>query len=135
LEQFCSGAAGSERKPEELVTRIDLPRVRGKTGWSKYARREANAPSVVSVAARIVTDPEGVVSEARIALGGANKYPMRGKNAEAALTGRILNAESIADAADAAIKDASPFSDALASEWYRRKMVGVYVKRVLGSII
>jgi CO/xanthine dehydrogenase FAD-binding subunit len=31
-------------------------------------------------------------------------------------------------------QDAQPFSDALASEWYRRKMVGVYVARALEEI-
>jgi CO/xanthine dehydrogenase FAD-binding subunit len=89
---------------------------------------------VVSVAARIVTDPEGVITEARIALGGANDFPMRSRQAEAALMGRGLNAESIADAAMAARDEAKPFSDALASDWYRKKMVGVYAGRALGQI-
>ena len=74
-----------------------IPKSRGKTGWIKYARREANAPSIVSAAVRILTDPEGVITEARIALGGANNFPMRAKTAEAVLLGRGLSAESIAD--------------------------------------
>lgn len=134
LDSFYSGLMQTSLKPNELVTRIDIPRVRGKTAWLKYARREANAPSVVCVAARLVTDPEGVITEARIALGGANDFPMRSGRAEAALMGRGLNAESIADAANAARDQAKPFSDALASDWYRKKMVGVYVRRTLEGI-
>lgn len=134
LEQFYNGLMQNALTPNELVTRIIVPKPRGKTAWLKYARREKNAPSVVSVATRVVTDPEGVVTEARIALGGANDFPMRAKKAEAELVGRGLNAESIMDAANAAINEAKPFSDALASEWYRKKMVGVYVQRVLEGI-
>lgn len=134
LDQLYTNLLQTNLKPNELVTRIEVPRLRGKTAWLKYARREKNAPSIVSVAARIVTDPEGIITEARIALGGANDFPMRSKTAEAALTGRGLNAASIADAASAAMSQAKPFSDALASEWYRKKMVGVYVRRALEGI-
>lgn len=134
LDSFYAGLLQTNLKPNELVTRIVIPKTRGKTAWLKYARREKNAPSVVSVAARIVTDPEGIITEARIALGGANDFPMRAKKAEAELVGRGLNKASIADAANAAMNEAKPFSDALASEWYRKKMVGVYVRRTLESI-
>lgn len=134
LDSFYSGLLQTTLKPDELVTRIVVPKLVGKTVWLKYGRREANSPAVVCVAARIVADAEGTITEARIALGGANDFPVRAKSAEAALTGRGLNAESIADAANAAMKEAKPFSDALASEWYRKKMVGVYVRRVLEGI-
>ncbi len=134
LDSFYSGLLQTNLRPNELVTRIVIPKTRGKTAWLKYARREANAPAIVSVAARIVTDPEGVITEARIALGGANDFPVRAKKGEAELIGRGLNAESIADAANAAMNESKPFSDALASEWYRKKMVAVYVRRVLGGI-
>lgn len=134
LDSFYSGLLQTNLRPNELVTRIVIPKTRGKTAWLKYARREANAPAIVSVAARIVTDPEGVITEARIALGGANDFPVRAKKGEAELIGRGLSAESIADAANAAMDEAKPFSDALASEWYRKKMVAVYVRRVLGGI-
>lgn len=134
LDEFYTGLFQTALSPNELLTRIVIPGTRGKTAWLKCARREANSPSVVAVAARLVTDPEGIITKARIALGGANDFPMRAKSAEAALVGRGLNAASIADAANAAMNDAKPFNDALASEWYRKKMVGVYVKRVLEGI-
>lgn len=134
LDALYSGLFQTNLKPEELVTRIVVPKTRGKTAWLKYARREANAPSVVSVAVRIHTDPEGIITEARIALGGANDFPMRAKAAEKALVGSGLDAKSISDAANEAMQEAKPFTDALASEWYRKKMVGVYVRRVLEGV-
>lgn len=134
LDALYSGLLQTNLKPTELVTRILIPKLRGKTAWLKYARRVKNSPSVVCVAARIVTDPEGIITDARIALGGANDFPMRARTAETALLGRGLNAESIADAANCAMTEARPFSDALASDWYRKKMVGVYVLRALEGI-
>ncbi|NJN95026.1 MAG: hypothetical protein HC875_13435 [Anaerolineales bacterium] len=40
----------------------------------------------------------------------------------------------MAAAAQAASAECDPFTDAIATEWYRRKMVGVYVKRALYQI-
>lgn len=134
LDAFYTGLLQTNLRPNELVTHIVVPKSRGKIAWLKYSRREKNAPSVVAVATRLVTDPEGIITEARIALGGANDFPIRVRNAEAELVGRGLNAESIAAAANAAMNEAKPFTDALASDWYRKKMVGVYVKRALEGI-
>jgi CO/xanthine dehydrogenase FAD-binding subunit len=134
LDQLYTGLLQTNLKPNELVTSIVVPKLRGKTSWLKFGRREANAPTVVAVAARVVTDPEGVITEARVALGGANDFPMRARHAEAALLGRGLNAESIRDAANAAKVEAKPFSDALASEWYRKKIMGICVRRALEGI-
>ncbi len=88
----------------------------------------------MSVAAQVVQDENGTCTDARIALGAAGDFPMRAKEAETALVGRKLDAKSIADAAELARQAAKPFSDALATEWYRRKMVGVFVQRALEEI-
>lgn len=134
LDEFFTGLMQTALMPNELVSRVVTPKPRGKTVFIKYARREANAPAVVSVAARIVTDPEGKITEARLALGAANDFPMRAKQAEAQLVGRSLDDKAIADAAAAAENEANPFGDAIAKKWYRKKMVGVYVRRALGQM-
>jgi CO/xanthine dehydrogenase FAD-binding subunit len=59
---------------------------------------------------------------------------LRARDAEAALIGRPLDEASIAAAAEAAMAASDPPTDALASGWYRKKMVGVYVKRALESL-
>ena len=93
--------------------------------------RQANTPAVVAVAARVVTEVNGTVSAARIALGAAGPHPLRARQAEAALLGKPLDTSSIAAAAHAAQAECDPPTDALASSWYRRRMVGVYVRRAL----
>lgn len=131
LDEFFTGMVQNVLKPNELVTHIDLPRTQGKTAFFKFGRRKLNSPAIVTVAARVVTRADGVCTEARIALGAASDCPFRAKQAEAALVGRKLDARSISDAAEFARQEARPFNDALASEWYRRKMVGVFVRRAL----
>jgi len=134
LERFFTGLMETALAPGELVTRINVPRPRGKTAFLKFGRRQANTPAVVTVAAQVMRDAAGICTEARIALGATGDYPLRAKQAEAALVGRALDAQTIADAAAAAMQEVQPFGDAIASEWYRRKMVGVYVRRTLEMI-
>jgi len=69
-----------------------------------------------------------------VALNGVGPHPLRAKKAEAALVGQALEAEAITAAAAAASEECEPFTDAIASEWYRRKMTGVYVSRALSQL-
>src|SRR5262249_11913105 len=100
----------------------------------RYGRRQANTPAVVAVAARVVIGADGAVTDARLALGAAGPHPLRARQAEAALIGRPLDQDSIIAAAQAAQAECDPPTDALASGWYRKKMVGVFVKRALESL-
>jgi CO/xanthine dehydrogenase FAD-binding subunit len=134
LDQFFTGLGQTARAADELVVALRVPPADGKTAYLRYGRRQANTPAVVAVAARVATEASGAVADARIALGAAGPHPLRARQAEAALVGRPLGAASIAAAAQAAQAECSPPTDALASEWYRRKMVGVYVKRALEQI-
>ena len=77
----------------------------------------------------------GPVTDARVALGAAGPAPLRVAAAEAALVGRPLDEAAIggrgAAAADATVE---PLTDAVASDWYRRRMVGVIVRRALEEL-
>jgi aerobic carbon-monoxide dehydrogenase medium subunit len=131
LDQFFTGLGQTARAADELVVALRVPHADGQTAYLRYGRRQANTPAVVAVAARVVTEASGTVAETRIALGAAGPHPLRAHQAEAALVGRPLDAASIAAAAAAAQAECDPPTDALATDWYRRKMVGVYVGRAL----
>ncbi|MFL5806762.1 MAG: FAD binding domain-containing protein [Roseiflexaceae bacterium] len=134
LDQFFTGLGQTACAADELLAGFSVPRSDGQSAYLRFGRRQANTPSVVAVAARVVTGADGTISEARIALGAAGPYPLRARTAEAALVGRPLDAASIADAAAAAMAESDPPTDALASGWYRRKMVGVFVRRALENL-
>jgi CO/xanthine dehydrogenase FAD-binding subunit len=124
---------GRQLAPEELVTEIHIPKMAGQSCFHKLSPRQANAPTIVAAAVKLVME-DGRVSSAAIALGGAAETPVRSEAAESVLTGAELNAESIGAAAEAAANASSPITDAVASEWYRRKMVAVQLKRALESL-
>lgn len=113
-----------------LLTGISVPAAKGDVTFIKHGRRAFNSPTVVSVAARVVKDG-GTVSEARIALSGVGPHPMRCAPAEEAIVGAALDEATIARAGEAAEASVSPATDAVATEWYRRRMTAVFVRRAL----
>jgi CO/xanthine dehydrogenase FAD-binding subunit len=130
LGEFYSGFMRTVLEPGELVVEIEVPRPRGMTTVVKHGRLHANTPAIVGVAVRIVKE-NGRVREARISLNGVGPHPKRARNAEAAVIGSALDAAAIAAAGNAAAQECEPFTDPIASEWYRRKMTGVFVRRAL----
>jgi CO/xanthine dehydrogenase FAD-binding subunit len=56
---------------------------------------------------------------------------IRAKSAERALEGRMLDESGIAAAVAAASEGTAPATDAIASAWYRREVVGVHLRRLL----
>jgi len=133
LADFYTGFMTNAMQPDELLAEIQVPLPAGKTTYLKYGRKQANTPAIVTVAAHLILDGEKV-TQARLALNGVGPHPFRAKKAEAALTGSALNAAAIEAAAAAATEEAEPFTDAIASESYRRRMVGVYVNRALTQL-
>jgi CO/xanthine dehydrogenase FAD-binding subunit len=133
LSEFYTGFMTTTLEPGELVTEILVPVPKGGTVYVKYGRRQANTPAIVSVAAHLVLDGEKV-KDARIALNAVGPHPLRAAKAEAILVGSTLDEAAIAEAAAAAAEECEPFTDAIASEWYRRKMVDVYVRRALAQV-
>jgi CO/xanthine dehydrogenase FAD-binding subunit len=133
LAEFYTGFLATVLEPDELVVEIQVPRPAGKTVLLKHGRLYTNTPAIVSVAAHVITQ-NGVASEVRIALSAVGPHPLRARHAEAALTGSALNAETIAAAASAAAAECEPFTDPIATEWYRRKMAGVFVQRALEQL-
>jgi carbon-monoxide dehydrogenase medium subunit len=133
LEEFYTGSGTTARLLGELLAEIYVPVPQGQTVYIKYGRKAATTPAVVTVAAQLVMSGD-VVQEARLALNGAGPQPIRAIKAEMTLIDSPLNAETIEMAAAVAAEECAPPTDAIASEWYRRKMVRVYVKRALAQI-
>jgi CO/xanthine dehydrogenase FAD-binding subunit len=130
IEGFFTGFLTSALQPGELVTEFRIPIPRGQTAFMRYGRKQANTPGIVTAAVRLAREG-GVVKEARIALNAVGPHPLRAHKAEAVLVGGRLDESIIQAAAAAAAAECDPGTDAIATDWYRRKMVAVYVGRVL----
>jgi xanthine dehydrogenase YagS FAD-binding subunit len=114
-------------KPGELITSIDIPPLSfaRRSTYRKVRDRASYAFALVSVAAAIDME-DGVIRDARIAMGGVAPKPWRAPEAEAALRGQAANEESFRRAADAALKDAVGLRDnAFKIELAKRTLVAV----------
>jgi len=131
---FYTGFMSNALRAGELLAEINVPIPDGETAFIKYGRRTSNTPAVVTVAAYLKLAGKRV-TQARLALNAVGPHPLRARAAEAVLEDAVLDDQSIAQAAQAAMDEVEPYTDAVASEWYRRKMVGVYVGRALGRIV
>ncbi len=96
----------------ELITAIDLPPLAFATRshYRKVRDRASYAFALVSVAAALDI-ADGIVRDARIALGGVAHVPWRATKAEAALRGAPASEEVFRRAADAELADAQPLRD------------------------
>jgi xanthine dehydrogenase small subunit len=118
-------AAGS------IVTAVCFPRpASGDFRFVKVSRVKPKGAAVMSIAA-VITTKEGHISGARISLGALAPTPVRAHNLERALKGVSLAGPEIARAVALAAADVSPTSDAIASEWYRRAVLPVHLRRLL----
>lgn len=133
LEEFYTGFLMTALAPGELLKEVRVPIPSGPTAYLKFGRKHANTPAVVTVAAHLDLD-EGTVRDARLALNAVGPYPVRARSAERVLIGARLDEVAMAAASKAAAEGCEPFTDAIASEWYRRKMTTVYVRRTLEKI-
>jgi CO/xanthine dehydrogenase FAD-binding subunit len=138
LAEFYTGFLTSVLEPDELVVEIQVPRPAGKAVLLKHGRLYTNTPAIVAVAVRLETEG-GRAREVRVALNAVGPHPLRARQAEAALLGASLDdaaiAAAIAAAASAAAAECEPFTDPIASEWYRRQMAGVFVRRALAQAV
>jgi xanthine dehydrogenase YagS FAD-binding subunit len=93
----------------ELITAINVPasRFAARSHYLKVRDRASFAFALVSVAVALELR-NGVVREARIALGGVAPRPWRARTAERVLSGRRLDGASRRDAGRAATEGAAP---------------------------
>lgn len=122
--------------PTEVLTEVRLPATGPRTGcaFTELSRRHGDW-AIVGVAATITLAEGGECEEARIALAGAGQVPLRCREAEGLLQGRLPVAELIQEAAESCEAAAEPLEDIHASAVYKRAMVRVFVERALTTAL
>ena len=133
LADFFTGFLTNQLAADELLVELQVPIRSDPTAFIKFGRKHANTPAVVTVAVRLEWDGN-VVADARIALGAVGPHPIRARDAERLLIGTSLGADAIAAAAAAAAHGCEPFTDGIATEWYRRRMTSLFVSRALEQL-
>jgi len=120
------------KRPEELLTEIYIPPMKGKRAiYKKLRRRGAFDFPVLGVAAMVGVADDGTIEEARIVLGGVAPAPIEVTEAEAALVGQPFNQDAIAAAAEACYLKARPLDNTDFVMGWRKQMARPFATRAL----
>lgn len=136
LSDFFTGLFENALQADEFVVAVRIPGA-GKGCASAFVKLETNANdlAILNVAASLQMDPAGHCQAATIYIGGGvGESVVRAPSAEAALTGKKLDAGSMQQAAAVAKNDVDPLSDHRASAAYRSAMTAVLLERTLKRI-
>ncbi len=124
LERSSAATAESplRLKPGEILTQILIPMKKTKGAYEKLRVRDSMDYPLVGVAVSV----KG--ARARVCVGGVGLAP------------RVYDLKNISDAtvkeaAEKAYTDAKPVSNATLSPVYRKKMVGVLLKRAIKKVL
>lgn len=136
LDEFYNGFRSTVLAPAELVSRITIPTSKDtRRGiWVKAGLRKAQAISVVHAGLVLMFDADGIITNARIALGSVGPTVALNAAAAQALVGTQLEQTSIAAAAQAAVDSISPIDDGRATAEYRRACVHAVISRGLSAL-
>ncbi|MDX1503738.1 MAG: FAD binding domain-containing protein [Thermoanaerobaculia bacterium] len=123
------------KRPEEILTEIRLPpgsaADRCRSSFWKLRRRGSIDFAVLSVAVAVWTHPDGTVERARIYLGSVASRPVAAEEASRLLVGTRPGEETVAAAARAARKVATPMDNTDFQTQWRGVMAERYAEAAL----
>ncbi len=136
IEDFFTGVKRTVLEPTELIVKIRFPGVpeSARTFFKKLGQRKALAIAKVSVAGYL-DFKDGVVEEARIALGAVAPTVIRAEKAEQSLKGKELSGEVIAEAGRLTTEVSKAITDIRSNAEYRDEMAGLLLTRSLEEIL
>jgi CO/xanthine dehydrogenase FAD-binding subunit len=134
LAAFLTGYRATLLQPDELVTAVIVPPIDVRAGstFLKLGSRASLVISIVSVAA-IAVVREGVVAEARVAVGACSPVPVRLTALEAALHG-VPAGDAPAVVAAAHLDELTPIDDVRGPATYRQDAALTLVRRAVAAV-
>ena len=123
------------KRPDELLTEIHLPRTNGwrATYWKLRRRGSFDFP-VLGVAASLHLAKDGTVEDAKIILGGVGSYPIESVASEKLIIGKKLTEDTIREASEAAYRPAKPLDNTDFAMSWRKEMARYYVAGTLREL-
>jgi 4-hydroxybenzoyl-CoA reductase subunit beta len=120
------------KQADEVITAVHLPASGGRmtSAYWKLRRRPAFDFPILGVAV-VLTWDDGVVRDARGALGAVGSHPVDITSFLAPLHGRRPVEDLIAEVAEAADKPSRPLDNTDLSHYWRKRMTKVYIERAL----
>jgi aerobic carbon-monoxide dehydrogenase medium subunit len=128
---FFHGIMTTALREDELLTevRLPIPAADARFGFYEFNRRAGDFALGMALVSYRVRD--GLINEARVALGAVEAQPRRIQEAERALVGHPPERAAFALAADAAAAVIDPLEDFVTSAGYRRDLARTVTRRAL----
>ncbi len=135
MEDVFAGPGKTVLANDEVLTEIFIPEQK-MTGsnYIKFGLRKSGALAVVGVAVAVQVE-NGVIKDARVALGAVAATPVRAKKTEEFLKGKKVTDDVLAEAGVLASGECKPISDIRASAEYRTDLVRIFTKRALRKAV
>jgi len=133
MEEFFRGPGQNAMNADEILTEITIPRTGPQLAgeYIKFSPRDMMDLAYIGVAVAYNLANDKKCSGVRIVLGAVAPTPIRAKNSEALLEGKVLTEELATQVGDEAARESKPISDVRSSADYRRAMVAVMTKRAI----
>ena len=130
-EAFNTGPASNCLGRGEMLVSLAFPPPSpgSADAYLRFIPRTEMDIAVAGAAVALTLDPSGICTAARVAIGAVAPRALAAPEAAAALVGSSLDDAALTRAATAASAAATPISDRRGTADYRRKVVGVLVKR------
>jgi CO/xanthine dehydrogenase FAD-binding subunit len=135
IGEFVTGNRKTNRRPEELVTALLVPRnaAGARSDFLKLGGRKYLIISIVMVAV-VIELAQGMIERARIAIGACSEIAKRIPALEAALAGRPLDGTLGEAVISDHLSHLTPIDDLRASAAYRRRAALVLLRRSLDRL-
>jgi carbon-monoxide dehydrogenase medium subunit len=132
---FFRGIMTTALEEDELLTQVRLrvPAADTRFGFYEFNRRAGDFALAMALASYRLH--EGLISEARVALGAVEEQPRRIEEAEGALVGRPPERATFELAAEAAAAVVEPLDDVITSADYRRDLTRTVTRRALEAAV
>ena len=134
VEALFSGVKKTVLSPDEVISSIEIPAdERRSSHWMRFARRNENVISVVSVAVSSSEDKDRFV-QSRIALGAVAPTPILASRSSSAMEGSPVSEETAERVASLAREESKPITDVRGGSDFRKHLVYVLTKRSVSKV-
>jgi carbon-monoxide dehydrogenase medium subunit len=131
LLEFFKGFYETALEPDEILTELIVPDLSPATrsAYIKYVTRSSEDRPCVGMAVVVEVDPDGTCRDLRVVVGAVDETPQEIAEAEALARGQQLSDGLVEEISEAYASGIQPLSDLRGSDWYRKQLIRVLVRR------
>jgi aerobic carbon-monoxide dehydrogenase medium subunit len=136
IGEFFVGLFATALNPDEMVTEVRIPIPPALSGGAYLkVERKVGDFATAGVAVQLTLGRDDAAASIGIGLTNVGPMAIKARNAEQSLSGKKIDAKSIAAAARLASEECEPRTDARGSEAYKRDLVRVLTMRAVNRAL